>query len=66
MSYGTKEVTTCELSLQGLPLQGGKSVAVFAVGFGREGISLVINHFPVIKTLCFQCRRHRFDPWLGN
>ena len=21
---------------------------------------------PVIKTLCFQCRGRRFDPWSGN
>ena len=21
---------------------------------------------PVVKTLCFHCRGHRFDPWLGN
>ena len=21
---------------------------------------------PVVKTPCFQCRGHRFDPWLGN
>ena len=21
---------------------------------------------PVVKTLRFQCRGHRFDPWLGN
>ena len=20
---------------------------------------------PMVKTLCSQCRRHRFDPWLG-
>ena len=22
--------------------------------------------FSVVKTLCFQCRRHGFDPWSGN
>ena len=43
MFYGTKVVTACELSLQGLPLQGGKSVAMFAVGFGRKGTSLVVQ-----------------------
>ena len=21
---------------------------------------------PVVKTVCFQCRKHRFDPWSGN
>ena len=21
---------------------------------------------PVVKTPCFQCRRHGFDPWSGN
>ena len=21
---------------------------------------------PVVKTLCFHCRGHGFDPWLGN
>ena len=21
---------------------------------------------PVVKTLCFLCREHRFDPWLRN
>ena len=21
---------------------------------------------PVVKTLSFQCRGHRFDPWSGN
>ena len=21
---------------------------------------------PVVKTLCFQCRGHGFDPWSGN
>ena len=21
---------------------------------------------PVVKTPCFQCRGHRFNPWLGN
>ena len=21
---------------------------------------------PVVKTLSFQCREHRFDPWLRN
>ena len=21
---------------------------------------------PVVKILCFQCRGHGFDPWLGN
>ena len=21
---------------------------------------------PVVKTLCFHCWGHRFDPWLGN
>ena len=21
---------------------------------------------PVVKSLCFQCRGHRFDLWLGN
>ena len=30
------------VSLQGSPLQGGKSVAMFAVSFGREGTSLVV------------------------
>ena len=21
---------------------------------------------PVVKTPCFQCKQHRFDPWSGN
>ena len=21
---------------------------------------------PVVRTLCFHCRGHRFDPWSGN
>ena len=21
---------------------------------------------PVVRAVCFQCRGHRFDPWLGN
>ena len=21
---------------------------------------------PVVRTLCFHCRGHRFEPWLGN
>ena len=21
---------------------------------------------PVVKTLCFQCKEHEFNPWLGN
>ena len=23
-------------------------------------------HDPVVKTLCFQCRGHRFNPWSGK
>ena len=22
--------------------------------------------FPVVKTLCFKCRKHKFYPWWGN
>ena len=35
------------------------------------GISKILGPWdfsgsPVVKTLCFQCRGHRFNPWLGN
>ena len=29
------------------------------------GMSLVVRG-PVVRTLCFHCRGHRFDPWSGN
>ena len=32
----------------------------------NDGVLREFPGGPVVRTLCFQCRGHRFDPWLGN
>ena len=32
----------------------------------RESLGWDFPGGPVVKTLCFHCRRRRFDPWSGN
>ena len=54
-------------------LQGFKNTISVEFGGKKPVIQVFeISHVgdipggPVIKTLCFHCRGHGFDPWLGN
>ena len=46
------------------PVPGGVLVSVLRKS--RAGVKGDFPGGPVVKTPCFQCRGHKFNPWLGN